>query len=181
MASAEELGERGPVRAIITIRYCQRSPQFLRNSFSSSSSNFVTQSVALRLLSLSLFISTLRSPLSLGDMLGAADEQRAALLLRLSCATCSNCLRSEQVETRDEYEKTQSQFLRANFHASKCFPAQKRRKIDAASIREYGESKMKREKWLRHKKTPTKRQNLCENRCKPQLRQCEKVSRQQTC
>ena len=96
-------------------------------------------------------------------MLGAADEQRAALL-RLSCATCSNCLRNEQVETREEYEKTQSQLLRANFHASKCFPTQKRRKIDAVSIRECGESKKKREKWLRHEETPEmrRRTNECE-------------------
>ena len=136
------------MRAIITIRYCQRSPQFLRNSFSSSSSNFVAQSVALPLPSLSLFITILRSPLSLGDMFGAADEQRAAPLLRQSCATCSNCLKSKQVKTRDEHKKTRSRSSRANFHASKCFPARKTCQIDAASIGECRESKMKREKWL---------------------------------
>ena len=75
MASAEELGERGTVRAIITIRYCQRSPQFvvLSTKFVIS---FVTQSLALHPPLSFSFTSPLRSPLSLGDMLGAADERR---------------------------------------------------------------------------------------------------------
>ena len=77
MASAEELGERGPVRAIISVFAIVNALQLIIPSTKLVIS-FVTQSLALYPPLSFFFTSPLRSPLSLGDMLGAVDEQRAA-------------------------------------------------------------------------------------------------------